>query len=182
MDRGLVDQAVANFEKAIQMNPAVAENYVALAAIEDSRGNWQRAEQLIQQALQIHPDDPFAASNLADLLLEHGGSADSALSYAQIARQGLPESPVTADALGWAYCQKGAYSLAVNLLEEAVRKAPDEPNYRYHLGMTYMKVADRAHATEHLQRALKLSPTFAHADEIKGSLSKLSLPLSSERH
>ena len=60
--------------------------------LEESRGTGRNPRNLYQKALQIEPEYPVAANNLAYLLLEHGGNPDLALSYAQVARRGMPDS------------------------------------------------------------------------------------------
>ena len=171
--RGSVDQAVAGYERSIQINPRDVRSYVLLGTLEESRGNWQKAQALYQRALQAEPDYPVAANNLAYLLLEHGGNPDVALSYAQVARRGMPDTPNSADTLAWAYYQKGAYELAIDLLEEAVKKVPQNPTYHYHLGLAYLKTNKRAQAKEHLERALQINPKYPHADEIRKAVSEL---------
>jgi len=144
-----------------------------LGMLEESRGNWQKAQSLYQKAMQVVPDYPLAANNLAYLLLEHGGNNDVALSYAQVARRGMPDSPYTADTLAWAYYQKGSYRLAIDLLEEAIKTQPNNPTYQYHLGMAYQGASDRAQAKAHLERALQIDPKYPHADDIRKALSSL---------
>jgi tetratricopeptide (TPR) repeat protein len=171
--RGSIDQAVADYEHSIQINPRDVRSYVLLGTLEESRGNWQKAQALYQKALQAEPDYPVAANNLAYLLLEHGGNPDVALSYAQVARRGMPDAPNSADTLAWAYYQKGAYALAIDLLEEAVKKVPQNPTYHYHLGLAYLKTNKPAQAREHLERTLQVNPKYPHADEIRKTVSEL---------
>ena len=92
---------------------------------------------------------------------------------AQTARQALPQNPNVADTLAWVYYKKGVYGSAADLLKEAIHTSPDNPTYHYHLGMVYDKLNDKAHAREELQRTLKLSPNFEHAQEVKQVLSTL---------
>jgi len=149
-------------------------SYVLLGTLEERRGNWQKAQELYQKALQVQPDYPVAANNLAYLTLEHGGNADVALSLAQIARRGMLDSPSVADTLAWAYYQKGAYASAIDLLNEAVKQDPQNPTFHYHLGLAYQKTNDRARAKEHLERTLKIDPNYSQAAEIKKALAELS--------
>jgi len=86
-------------------------------------------------------------------MLQQGGNIDVALSMAQTARRALPDSPNTADTLGWAYYQKGIYNTAIDLFKEALKKNPDDATYHYHLGMAYQKADQPELAKEHLQRA-----------------------------
>ncbi len=57
---------------------------------------------------------PWRRMTLASVMLQSGGNLDVALSLAQTARRGMPDSPNVADTLGWIYYQKGAYRSAVD--------------------------------------------------------------------
>jgi tetratricopeptide (TPR) repeat protein len=146
---------------------------VLLGGLEEARGNWQKAQSLYLKALQVQPDYPLAANSLGHLLLEHEGNVDVALSYAQVARRGMPDSPNAADTLGWAYYKKGTYGLAIGLLEEAVKKVPQNAVYHFHLGLAYQKSRNTAQAREHLERALQLNPKIPQADDIHKALAEL---------
>ena len=50
---GLTDQAVADYERALQNNPRDVRIYFFLSTLLESRGEWQRAEELCRRALQI---------------------------------------------------------------------------------------------------------------------------------
>ncbi len=171
--RGSVDKAVASYQRSIEQNPREPRSYFMLGALEDGRKNWQRAQELYQKTLQVEPDFPLAANNLAYLMIEHGGNTDVALSLAQTARQKLPDSTHVADTLAWAYYHKGAYKLAIGLLEEAVKKEPQDPTFHFHLGLAYRRINDQTHAKAHLERALQINPKFERADEIRKALAEL---------
>jgi tetratricopeptide (TPR) repeat protein len=100
---------------------------------------------------------------------------DVALSLAQTARRGLPNSPGVADTLAWIDYQKGAYQSAVGLLQEALKlqeknKMPDNPDIHYHLGMAYEKSDHPALARQHLEQVLKINPNYRDAVEVKKQL------------
>ena len=107
-------------------------------------------------------------------MLEHGGSPNVALTLAQTARRGLPNLPNSADTLGWAYYNNGGYSVAVPLLEDAVKATPNNQAYRYHLGLTYQKLNDPAKAKAELEKAINLNPKSPVADQARSALSQLS--------
>lgn len=173
VQEGHAEKAVATYEEGLKRNPGDMRVTMLLATMYDQTGNWQKAEEGYKKVLVAQPDNPLAANNLAYAMLERGENADVALTLAQKARQGLPEAPTTADTLAWAYYRKGAYRSAVDLLEEAVRKAPDNANFQYHLGMTYKELNDRTNAKAHLERSLQLNPKSAHAEDIRKTLAQL---------
>src|SRR5262249_34228013 len=97
----------------------------------------------------------------------------AAVSLAQIARQKLPDSPVTADALGWAYYRLGSPASAVTQLKESAGKVPNNPVYQYHLGMAYMAARPTDLAAQALRSALKNDPHFPYAESARAALEKL---------
>jgi len=168
--RGSVDQAIRDYQQALQNNPRDIRLYVSLGGLLETRGEWQQAEVSYQKALQIQSDFPVAANNLAYLMLEHGGNVSVALSLAQTARKGLPNLPNSADTLGWAYYNQGAYSSAIDTLQEAVKADPKNPTYHYHLGMAYQKTNNIAMAKKELEHTLQISPDYGKAAEIRKML------------
>ena len=169
--RGSADQAIAAYQRALVSNPSDLRLYIGLASLFETRGEWQQAQDLYKKALQIQPDNPLAANNLAYLMLEHGGDVNVALSLAQTGRRGLPNSPASADTLGWAYYHQGAYNAAVDALQQAVSGDPKNPTYHYHLGMTYEKANNLALAKKQFESTLQISPNYSEAAEIRELLS-----------
>ena len=64
-------------------------------------------------------------------------------------------------------------ALAITTLEEAVRLAPANPLYAYHLGVGYAKNGDDAKARKSLEGALKLRPDFERAEDARNILARL---------
>ncbi len=170
---GALDRAAASYEKLIQQFPGDIRGYILVGSIEEKRGNPARAQEMYNKVLQIQPENALAANNLAFLMIEGGGNPDLALTYAQTARKGLPESPNVADTLAWVYYKRGLFGLAVDLLEEAVKKMPENPTYHYHLGLAYQKSNNKNRAKTHLEKALQLRPDYPKAAEIRKALTEL---------
>jgi tetratricopeptide (TPR) repeat protein len=171
---GNVPEAIARYRQAIVLAPDHAGLYTMLGVLYEGQGNWQEAQTLYQRAVAIQPEEPLAANNLAYIMLEHGGNAAVALTLAQTARRGFPNFPNSADTLGWAYYQNAAYSLAAPLLEDAVKGAPSNATYRYHLGMTYQKLNDVKRARIELEKSIRIDPNAPSAEEASRALGKLS--------
>jgi tetratricopeptide (TPR) repeat protein len=156
--RGQVPSAIAVWEQWAKSRPNDASVYAILGSLEESRGDLGKAEEYYKKALQIQPQQPIAANNLAYRMLENGENVDVALSLAQTARQSMPNSPSTADTLAWAYYHKGTYGFARDLLESAAKNTPNDAAIQYHLGMVYSKLSDKSNAAIHLKKAVSLAP------------------------
>lgn len=166
--------AVSSYQRAIVLAPNDAQLYTPLGAAYEAQGNWQQAQTTYRKGLAIQPDNALAANNLAYLMLEHGGDINVALTMARTARRGLPNLPNSADTLGWAYFENGAYTLAAPLLDRAVKQAPQNATYHFHLGMVYQKLKKIERARAELERSLKLDPKAPFARKASQALEELS--------
>ena len=86
----------------------------------------------------------------------------------------MPNSPVSADTLAWAYYYKGTYGFARDLLEDAIKTDPNDATMQYHLGMVYSKLRDKDNATIHLKKAISLGHGSPTAKEAEAALQHLS--------
>lgn len=158
-------QAIAIWLQWIKDHPADAQAFAILGSLEESQGDKEKAAADYKKALQIQPEHPIATNNLAYLMIESGQNIDVALSLAQTARRLLPNSASTADTLGWAYYHKASYLSARDVLEEGVKVEPGNAALHYHLGMTYIKLADKSKAAQHLKKAEALAPNSQTAKD-----------------
>ena len=126
-----------------------------------------------KKTLQIDPNNAVASNNLAYMMVESGQNVDVALTLAQTARRVLPDSPQTADTLAWVYYYKENYGEARDLLESALRASPEDASLQFHLGMTYLKLNDKANAQLHLKKAATLAPNSKAGKDASMELSKL---------
>ena len=174
VQRGQAAAAVAVWTQLSNAHPDDAGTLAFLGMLEESNGNPRMAETDYRKSLQIQPQQPMVANNLAYLMLQNGENVDVALTLAQTARQGMPDSPDSADTLAWAYYYKGTYGFARDLLENAVKTDPNSATMQYHLGMVYSKLRDKNNATIHLKRAISLGPDSPTAKEAEAALQQLS--------
>src|SRR6185437_11125606 len=101
------------FKAEIATNPSNTPSYLLLASLYSEQGNWKEEISTLEKAHTMDPSSPYVANNLAFLYMEHGRDPHAALSLAQTAKNGLPNSPVTADTLGWAFYKVGYYEPAI---------------------------------------------------------------------
>ncbi|MHB1795450.1 MAG: tetratricopeptide repeat protein [Acidobacteriaceae bacterium] len=174
VQRGQAAAAVAVWKQLSNAHPDDAGTLAVLGMLEAANGNRQMAETDYKKSLQIQPQQPIVANNLAYLMLQNGENVDVALTLAQTARRGMPDSPDSADTLAWAYYYKGTYGFARDLLEDAVKTDPNSATMQYHLGMVYSKLRDKTNATIHLKRAISLGHDSPTAKEAQAALQQLS--------
>ncbi len=166
------DEAVAQYKKILEKRPA-AQVYTLLAMLEDSRGNSTDAEKHYRKALELSPETPIAANNLACLIVDSQGNLDEAL---RLATGAVAKSPTTAgfyDTLGWIYLKKDLPLPAVENLKKAV--ALDEsnakrsgvqanPGYRARLGMALARAGDKTSARREVETSLRNAGSMNQRD------------------
>ncbi|MGI4756885.1 MAG: tetratricopeptide repeat protein, partial [Janthinobacterium lividum] len=132
---------------------AQAQSYLAMLA--EASGDQTRAISFYQKSLQIQPEQPTVENNLAYLMAETGQNMDVALTLAQAAQRAMPNSPDTSDTLAWVYYKKGVYSSALDLLQGAVKTAPQNASIHYHMGLAYEKLNNKTAATASFKKAVE---------------------------
>jgi tetratricopeptide (TPR) repeat protein len=151
------------FCKALAAMPDAMESYLLLGRMHLREGEYQKGRAVYEEALQKLPGFWPAANDLAVLLCERAASVadlDKALSLAQSALKSRPEEPAVQDTLGWIWYKKGDVGKALEMLQRAQGKAPENAEINYHLGMALVKAGRReeARAPENRSRALATSP------------------------
>jgi tetratricopeptide (TPR) repeat protein len=162
-DQDRTDEAAAQYKKALEKRPA-PQLYTMLGVLEEARGNSGEAEKCYRQALELAPETPIAANNLAWLIVESSGNLDEALQLASLAVGKNPNVAGYYDTLGWVYLKKGLplpaveqFRKAVALEESNVKQSGATPNpgYRVRLGMALAKAGDKAQARREAETSLR---------------------------
>ena len=157
--------------QALPVNSLVVEE-LALALQFD--GRKPEARDAYEQAIKLDPQNGMALNNLAFLMADAGfGDLDTALTYAQRAKQALPNLTEVSDTLGWIYLKKNMSDNAMDVFQTLVTQKPDNPTYRFHLGMAYAQKGDKPKALQELQRALHSGPSKEEEVKIKDLIEKL---------
>jgi predicted Zn-dependent protease len=124
--------------------------------------------------LKEHPENAISTNNLAVLLADHRTDEDSARQAAELsALLEKTEVPAFLDTAGWVYYRQGDYEKAARILADVVERSPDLQVFRYHLGMAYLKLGDKAAAREQLLKATEGEPGYQGVDEARSALKSL---------
>jgi tetratricopeptide (TPR) repeat protein len=171
--RNQTGAAVEQYKRIVEKKPS-SSVYTLLGMLEYGRGNSPEAEKNYRKALEIMPDAPIAANNLAWLLAENQGNLDEALLLAQKSVNQIQNSAAFYDTLGWVYYKKGLYTPAVEQLKKAV--ALDEADaqkmgkpvnsaYRLRLGTVLASAGDRTAARREVENSLQNAGNLSRKDE-----------------
>ncbi len=120
IQKNQTDAAIEQYRAAVRKKPSAAL-FTLIGMLEEARNNLPEAEKNYRRALEITPETPIAANNLAWLIADGGtGNLDEALRLAQDAVNKNSNAAGYYDTLGWVYFKKGLYSPAVEQLKKAV--------------------------------------------------------------
>ncbi len=147
-------KAEAIYLQGLKHNPDFSGLRVFLANHYQLQENYSASKQHYEKALQAQPDLDIAKNNLAVLLVNHFPSEANyqrALELASTLSDN--QRPVYMNTLGWVHYHLGNLPQAISYLEAAVNRQEDSQEFRYHLGMAYLKNGDADRARRELQLA-----------------------------
>jgi tetratricopeptide (TPR) repeat protein len=171
--QGRLDLARRELETFVGRAPNSVPANTMLGTILELQGRKDEAKARYNKALQTDPRAAVAANNLAWIDSNSNGNLDVALQLAQTAKAQLPTRHEVDDTLGWIYYKKGLSKMAVESLTNSIQRAPDNPNYNYHLALAHHQSGNKAEARKYLEKALASKARFDAADEARKLLESI---------
>lgn len=140
-DPARIDQANAVIDEGLAAVPDSAELKWAKAGFLERKGDIDGAIAVYEGLYKENSANPVIANNLASLLSSYRTDPDS-LARAEVIARRLRGSdmPPYQDTYGWIAYQRGNYEDAAKELEKAVKGLGEDPQVRFHLAMTYLKL------------------------------------------
>ncbi|MEL7102248.1 MAG: tetratricopeptide repeat protein, partial [Pseudomonadota bacterium] len=130
-------EAEATFSDVIESDESMGEYdwriYFARGGARERLGEWPRAENDLQTAMNLNPNDPTIMNYLGYSWIDRGIKLEQGLELIQDALRLDPENGAITDSLGWAYYKLGNYERAIYYLESATELAPDVAEILDHL-------------------------------------------------
>jgi tetratricopeptide (TPR) repeat protein len=120
-----VDVEIAEFRKATELDPDLADAWVNLGAGYMEKRDYGSAIAPLKRALDLSPDLPVAHQFLGYALLAQGYAAEAIPHLERVGAQ---------DALGIAQIETGRLIEAVANFNAALAKRPEDPDLLYYLG------------------------------------------------
>jgi tetratricopeptide (TPR) repeat protein len=157
--RGLNDNAVRHYQKAIEFNPQYSEAYNNLGNIFLSQGLIDQAMEQFLIAIKINRFNSDAFYNLGNAYASQGLS-DKAIEQYMTAIKINPYFPEARINLGNAYSLEGHPDRAIKQYLLALKLNPEHPKARHNLGAAYQSKGLLAKAIKEYLLALKLKPDY----------------------
>lgn len=167
------DDSLKALDQAKQLAPRDANPWLQTAMTLEAAGRKDQVRPVYEQIIRLAPDNAIALNNMAFLLAESGQDLDQALTYAQRAKQQLPNNPDVSDTLGWVYIKKNLSDDAIKIFRDLVAQRPDHVTWRYHLALALFQKGDKLQAKRELEVALKNKPTSEENQKIRALLDRI---------
>lgn len=156
-NEGLVDQALREFERAIEINPTMTTAYMGAGDIYRERGDFEGAEKHYGDAARVSPNE-------FDPNYWHGHALQMLNRITEAVRAYLRALAIRPDDfnanlnLATAYLQLGEDAQAVIYAERAVRINASDGPARVNLGAAYANAGRHGEAIEQYEAAAELMP------------------------
>jgi tetratricopeptide (TPR) repeat protein len=171
--RGDAMMATRRLETLRASHPDHARLTLSLAMIEERRGAWQRALDLVEPLIKKKPGSVEALNFWGFVAADHGHDLDKARKRVQAAAALDPGSGAVLDSLGWVSFRAGQLDKASLFLEQAGRLDPVDAEILTHLGDLYAKRSEPERAAAAYRKALSQKPEERLRRRLEESLAGL---------
>ncbi|MBX3134763.1 tetratricopeptide repeat protein [Candidatus Obscuribacterales bacterium] len=171
--QGKVDEAIAQYQKAIETDPAYADALADLGAIYSLQKQPDKAAELYQRAIKEKPNDALFRTNYARVLAQLGRITESK-SELERAYQLNPKDKVVLTALATYHLKDKDTAGAVKVINEAIALYPNSADLFDKLSFAQVQSGNIADAVQSAQKAVSLDPKSLSAKLNLGSTLMLS--------
>jgi tetratricopeptide (TPR) repeat protein len=161
LERGELDEALAEFQKSLEVQTNNPEALNNMGAIYLRKGRLSETIYYLQKALELNPDYAASYDNLGFVTLQMG-RVDEAIAYLRKALEICPDYANAHNNMGSALVQKGRFAEAVAHYETAQKLQPDKPHLLNNLAWVLVtcpeaSIRNGAKALELAQQADRLA-------------------------
>ena len=162
LQRGQVDDAIPEIQKALEINPDYADAHYNLALALLQKRQVDDAVTQLRRALEISPNYVEALNTLGWAFSQNGQTDDAIVEF----RKALAVNPAYAkasDNLGATLLQKGRVDEAIAEFQRLIVYNPNLATAHYNLGVALLDKGEIDAAISEFQAALQLKPDFSDA-------------------
>ncbi len=165
---GKVDEAIAQYQTALQIEPYYAESYNNLGFAFLQQGRLDEAIAEYQTALRIKPDYANAHFNLGDALVRKGNPGEGILQFQKVLKI-QPDNVRANYNLGLALAQAGHLDEAIGQFRKTLEIQPNYLEARGNLGAALAQKGLTDEAIVQFQKVLQIQPDDAVAHNNLGN-------------
>jgi len=153
--KGILQEASADFRKAVEADPQNTSARLELASILFTKGEFNAVRTQLEAILRLDPGNPNALNGIGLLQLQNGDGRDAAGNFRQAILH-RPHFPAAQMNLGTALFQLGDWSGSREAYQNVLRDQPDDAMATYGLARALRKLGDSAQAQAEFAAAKSL--------------------------
>lgn len=162
MREGRLSEAIAEYERSIQLNPRKATAFYDLAIAYNKAGRIDDAIVMYRKALDIDPRYASARNNLGNIFLRQG-KIDEAIREYQVGIEADPENLQALFNLGGALEELKKYDQAKQVYEQVLVRNPRYVEAMNNLAGLHLTRGEVGKAVEWYQKAIAENPQYVDA-------------------
>ena len=162
--KGRVDEAIPQFQKALEIHPNYAEAYNNLGSALAQKGQVDEAMIQYQKVLVINPNVAETHNNLGQIFLQKG-QLDEAIAQFQLALEINPNFAEIHTNLGNSLSKKGRVDEAMIQFQEALEINPDYVDAHSDLGLALLQKGQADQAVEQFLDVIRINPGDRNAQK-----------------
>ena len=145
-------------ERALRLDPSLAEAYAALGLYYSNTQEWQRSEENYRKALDLNPNYPLGHEWLSAILVGTGRFEEGVAEILESERLD-PMSLRPKVLSAWTLYQAREYEMALKKGRELLDLSPDFMQSHLQYANVMFELGETDKALEHARRAVELEPT-----------------------
>lgn len=173
---GEYEKAIIRYKLALEINPKMADSWIALSSLYNQTGQALKAQQALNHVIMETPDSPMAHLNLGLSYLNEKNYR-LALKEFDLAISKMPTNEMAYFNVGYTHFQLGVeaknsgqdataaneFDQAIKAYESALHLKPNFVDAAYNVAYTYQTKNDVPNAIRWYQKTISLSPHYARA-------------------
>ncbi len=162
VEQGAYEEAIAEFERAIELepdNPGARRN---LGTVYIELTQWEEAAAAYEKAIELDPDFGEAYGDLVGAYF-YLDRIPEALEAGEKAVELAPDYATAHNNLGAVYANQGDLEAAIAEWEQAIELDPSDPMPHNNLGIVYRQQGEFDMAIAAYKKAIELDPNYALA-------------------
>lgn len=164
LQKGKTDEAIAHYNKALELDPNYGEGHYNLANALLRLGRTEEAVAHYEKALEIYPKNISARYNLASVLVQ-SGRVEEGMAHYRKALELNPRNAAAHNNLGTTLLRLGRVDEAAAHYRQALALDPNNAQANYNLANTLVPKGRLDEAIQHYRRALQSNPRDAAAHD-----------------
>jgi protein O-mannosyl-transferase len=162
VQKGKMDEAIAHYDKALELDPTYGEAHYNLANALVRLGRISAAIAHYEKAVELNPNNAMGFHNLGSVLVQ-SGRVDEGIAQYRKALALTPNNAAMHNNLGAALLRSGQLDEAMEHYQKALQLNPDNAEANYNLANALVQKGRFQEAVTYYNHALRLNPGNAAA-------------------